>query len=581
MSKSVISPPVDMKGSGDKSLKHFLQKDLTPYLVFAIPLAFMAIFLIYPMVITLLRAFMPSGNKLNLGAFSLQGFTKFFESAMYRKALLNSFIVSIAVTGFCILIGLPMGYFVARVKIPGKNLMLSLGILPIIMPSFVGAFTWVILLGRQGVVRHFLNLVLSPLGIEIPAIYGMFGMILCMTLTYYPFIFQLSYGAFASANALLEEAGMLMGANRWYIFRTITFPLILPSLGAGALLVFVRAIGNFGIPAVIGGDKYVLPTLIYFRVNGFWDLNGAASIAVVNVLITALVLYLQKRVINKHEYETISATHSEIKQHEGRLIKVIATVYCIIILVVSLLPQITIIVMSFFERWTGLWPEGFTFKHYVRIPSYSKKELFNTFYLSILATVLAAILGSLIAYVTERKKPKGAALLDLSIMAPFILPGTVVSVALLSAFSGNSLIKLTGTYTIIVISYMVRRTPYVYRSVAASLSQLNPSLEEASTIAGANWFYTFRRVSVPLIMPAIISGSILTLTTLLQELSTTILLYSSKTRTVPIQIYGAVADGKLGEASALSVILLVVVFGIVYLMNRKQGKSIASSFKMG
>lgn len=558
-----------------------MRKDITPYLVFAIPLAFMMIFLLYPMVLTMLRAFMPSGNKLQVGAFSVEGFTKFFTSSMYKKALNNSFIISLSVTGLCILIGVPMGYFVARVKMPGKNLMLSLGILPIIMPSFVGAFTWVILLGRQGVVRHFLNVLLSPLGITIPTIYGMFGMILCMTLTYYPFVFQLAYGAFASANSLLEEAGMLMGASRWYIFRTITFPLILPSLGAGALLVFVRAIGNFGIPAIIGGDKYVLPTLIYFRVNGFWDLNGAASIAVVNVAITGLVLYLQKRIVNRHEYETISATHSEIKQHESKAIRIIAFVYCAIILVASLLPQLTIIVMSLFEKWVGLFPEGFTFRHYARIPSYSHKELFNTFYLSIMATVLAALLGSLIAYITERKRPKGAALLDMSIMMPFILPGTVVSVALLSAFSGNSIIKLTGTYTIIVISYMVRRTPYVYRSVAASLSQLNPSLEEASTIAGANWFYTFRRVSVPLIMPAIISGSILTLTTLLQELSTTILLYSSKTRTVPIQIYGAVADGKLGEASALSVVLLIVVFVIVYAMNRKQGKSISSAFKMG
>jgi iron(III) transport system permease protein len=561
-------------------LKKFLEKDLTPYLIFAIPLTFMAIFLVYPMAITLIRAFMPAGNKLS-SVFSLQGFTKFFESLMYQKALLNSFIISLSVTLLCILIGVPMGYFVARVKMPGKNLMLSLGILPIIMPSFVGAFTWIILLGRQGVLRHFLNSLLSPLGIEVPPIYGMFGMILCMTLTYYPFVFQLAYGAFASANSMLEEAGMLMGASKWYIFKTITFPLILPSLGAGALLVFVRSIGNFGIPAIIGGDKYVLPTLIYFRVNGFWDLNGAASIAVINVAITAVVLYLQKRVINRHEYETISSSHSEIKLHEGKPIRIIAFVYCIIILVFSLLPQVTIIVMSFFEKWVGLFPQGFTLANYIRIPKYSSNEMMNTFVLSILATLLAAILGSLIAYITERKKPKGAALLDIAIMAPFILPGTVVSVALLSAFGGNSVIRLTGTYAIIVISYMIRRTPYVYRSVAASLSQLNPSLEEASTIAGANWFYTFRRVSVPLIMPAIISGSILTLTTLLQELSTTILLYSSRTRTVPIQIYGAVADGQLGEASALSVVLLVVVFIIVYLMNKKQGKSIASSFKMG
>ncbi|NBK20627.1 MAG: iron ABC transporter permease [Spirochaetia bacterium] len=567
--------------STHNSFKRTLQKDITPYLVFAVPLIFMAIFLVYPMVTTLMRAFMPAGNKFLLGSFSLKGFTKFFESSMYKKALGNSFLISISVTLLCILIGVPMGYFVARVKMPGKNLILSLGILPIIMPSFVGAFTWVILLGRQGVLRNFLNRVLLPLGLEFPPIYGIFGIILAMTLTYYPFVFQLAYGAFASTNSLLEEAGMLMGADKWYIFRTITFPLILPSLGAGALLVFVRAIGNFGIPAIIGGDRYVLPTLIYFRVNGFWDLNGAASIALVNVLITALVLWLQKRVINKHEYETISATHTEVKMHDGKAIRIIASVFSIGILVISLLPQMTIIIMSFFEKWIGLFPEGFTLKHYLRIPSYSGKEFFNTFYLSVIATIFAAVLGSIIAYITERKKPKGAALLDVAIMAPFILPGTVVSVALLSAFSGNSFLKLTGTYTIIVISYMIRRTPYVYRSVAASLSQLNPSLEEASTIAGANWFYTFRRVSVPLIMPAIISGSILTLTTLLQELSTTILLYGSKTQTVPIQIYGAVADGKLGEASALSVILLIVVFVIVYAMNRKKGQSLFSSFKMG
>lgn len=568
-------------GNEKSKVAKFFQKDFSQLLVFAVPMIFLAIFLLYPMASTLVRAFMAPAEDLAFHGFSLEGFKQFFTSNLYKKSLANSFIVSISVTVLTILIGVPMGYIVARVKIPCKNLILSLGILPIIMPSFVGAFTWVILLGKNGIVRYFLNLILSPFNVEVPSIYGMFGMILCMTLTYYPFVFQLSYGAFASANALLEESAMLMGAGKGRIMRTITFPLILPSLGAAALLVFVRAIGNFGIPAIIGGNNYVLPTLIYFEVNGFWNINGASSIAVVNVLITALVLWFQKYIVSKHEYETISATHSEVKQHESRGARIAGTIYCLIILVVSLLPQITIIIMSFFHKWVGLFPEGFTLSNYTRIPKYSSHELFNSFYLSILATILCAILGSIVAYITERKKPKGAALLDLSVMAPFILPGTVVSIALLSAFSGSSAIRLTGTYTIIVISYMIRRTPYVYRSVSASLTQLNPSLEEASTIAGATWFYTFRKVSVPLIMPAIISGSILTLTTLLQELSTTILLYSGNTRTVPIQIYGAVQDGKLGQASALSVVLLVVVFAIVYIMNRKQGKGISSAFKMG
>lgn len=562
-------------------IKRFFQKDFTPYLVFAVPLAFLVVFLFWPMASTLLRAFLGPGSRFDFSNLGIANFTRFVTSPLYRNSLSNSFVLGILVVVFSILVGVPMGYFVARVKMPGKNLLLSLGILPVIMPSFVGAFSWIILLGRQGVARYFINMVLGPLGISIPSIYGMFGMVFTMTMTFYPFVFLLSYSAFSSANPLLEEAAMLMGAGKWRIFRTITFPLILPSLGAASLLVFIRAIGSFGIPAIIGGEEYVLPTLIYFRVNGFWDLNGAAAIAVVNVVITGAVLLLQKYVISRRQYETISASRSTQKLSTNRFVQVIAVLYCLIVLVVSLAPQLTIIVMSFFERWQGLLPQGFTFANYMRIPQVSGSELGNSLYLSSVATVLTAVLGSIVAYITERRRPKGAAILDLAIMAPFVLPGTVVSVALLSAFSGNTFLSLGGTFTIIIISYMIRRTPYVYRSVVASLTQLDPTLEESSTIAGANWFYTFRRVSLPLILPGIVSGSILTFATLLQELSTTILLYGARTRTVPIQIYSAVADGKMGEASALSVVLLAVVFVIVYLMNTFQGTKMANSFKMG
>ena len=568
-------------GAETSRIKKFFQKDFSQVIIFAIPMLFLAVFLLYPMAITLIRAFWaPASYKFEFTGWSLDGFRLFFNTKIYIKALANSIVVSLSVTLLTILIGVPMGYCVARVNIPGRKLLLSLGILPIIMPSFVGAYTWVILLGNKGIVRTALNWLLGPLGITIPSIYGMFGMILCMTLTYYPFVFQMAYGAFSGANALLEESAMLMGAGKARIMRTITLPLIIPSLGAAALLVFVRAIGNYGIPAVIGGNNYVLPTLIKFAYEGSANINLASSIAVINVIITGLVLYLQKYVVSRREYETISATHTDVKLHEGIGAKVIAIIICLIVLIFSLLPQLTIIIMSFFKRWTGLLPTGFTWSNYANIFKKSSHELFNSFFLSIVATLLCAVFGSILAYITERKKPKGAALLDLSIMAPFILPGTVVSIALLAAFGGNGIMKLTGTYAILIISYMIRRTPYVYRSVAANLTQLNPSLEEASTISGATWIYTFRRVSVPLIMPAIISGSVMTLTTLLQELSTTILLYGPKTRTVPIQIFNAVNDNNLGQASALSTVLLIVVFAIIYTMNTRKGTDLASSMKM-
>ena len=568
-------------GAETSKIKKFFQKDFSQLIIFAIPMLFLGVFLLYPMGITFLRAFWkPASFEFKFTGWSLDGFRQFFGTRLYLKSLRNSIVVSVSVTLLTILIGVPMGYCVARVKIPGRKLLLSLGILPIIMPSFVGAYTWVILLGNKGIVRVALNWLLKPLGITIPSIYGMFGMILCMTLTYYPFVFQMAYGAFSGANALLEESAMLMGAGKARIMRTITLPLIIPSLGASALLVFVRAIGNFGIPAVIGGNNYVLPTLISFAYQGDGDINFASSIAVLNVIITGLVLYLQKYVVSRREYETVSATHTDVKLHDSFGAKLIAILICLIVLIFSLLPQLTIIVMSFFKRWTGLLPAGFTFENYLTIPRKAGKELFNSFFLSIAATLMCAIFGSILAYITERKKPKGATLLDISIMAPFILPGTVVSIALLSAFGGNGLFKMTGTYAILLISYMIRRTPYVYRSVAANLTQLNPSLEEASTISGATWFYTFRRVSVPLILPSIISGSVMTLTTLLQELSTTILLYGPKTRTVPILIYNAVLANNLGQASALSTVLLIIVFIIIYTMNTRKGTDLSSSMKM-
>lgn len=567
-----------------KNIKRFTieqtKKDYTPYLILSIPLLFLVIFLVWPLGMSIGKAFVLKGKELIWDNFTLANFQRFFTSSMYQKSLRNSFVISFAVVLFTLIIGAPMGYFVARVEMPFKKLILALGILPIITPAFVGAFSWVILLGRQGVVRYAVNKVLGLVGLSLPPIYGLFGIIFTMSLTYLPFVFLLSYGAFKSTNPLLEESAVIMGAGHSRILRTITIPLILPSLGAAAILVFIRAIGNFGIPAVLGGQQYVLPTLIHFRVQGFWDLNGASAIAIISVAIVIVALVIQKKVVSAREYETISTATSEYKLHKHLLTKVIAILYCSLVLIISLAPQITIITMSFFKQWIGFLPSGFTLENYKIIPQIASKTIKNSFFLATSASLLTALIGTLAAYITERRRPKGAMLIDFTIMTPFVLPGIVVSVALLSAFSSGP-INISGTFLILIISFMVRRTPYVFRSVAASLTQLDEALEESSTISGASWFYTFRRVTFPLILPGIIAGAILTFATLLQELSTTILLYSARTQTLPIQIYNTVAEGNFGIASALSVLLIVTVFIMVYLMNIFLGDSGSSSFKLG
>jgi len=315
-------------------------------------------------------------------------------------------------------------------------------------------------------------------------------------------------------------------------------------------------------------------------VHGFWDLNGASAIAIISVFIVIIALLIQKKIVSAREYETISTATSEYKLHKHPLIKAVAIIYCLLILLISLAPQITIFIMSFFEKWTGFLPVGFTLNNYKIIPQIASKTIKNSFFLAVTASLLTALIGTLAAYITERRRPRGGILIDFAIMTPFILPGIVVSVALLSAFSSDP-INITGTFLIIIIAFIVRRTPYVFRSVVATLTQLDEALEESSTISGASWFYTFRRVTLPLILPGIISGTILTFATLLQELATTILLYSARTVTLPIQIYNTVAEGNFGIASSLSVLLMLTVFIMVYLMNLFFGDASSSSLKLG
>jgi iron(III) transport system permease protein len=553
-----------------------LKKDYSSYFVLGAAVVFVAIFLVYPLMRTVLLAFVPKGEAVTFGNFGFQNFDKFWESSLYLRSLVNSLYISISVVLFTSLIGIPMGYLVARVDLPFKRLLLSLGILPIIMPAFVGAFSWIIVLGRQGAIR----VLLSHLGIELPPIYGPFGIIFSMTMMYYPFTFLLTEGAFETANPTLEESAATMGARLPRILRTIDLPLILPSIGAGTILVFIRAIDNFGIPAVIGGNTYVLPTLIYFRVNGFWDLNSAAAISLIIVVITVFALWVQKYIISRREYETISASRSKISLHSHPLVKILAGIFCWGIIIISLLPQITLLVMSFFSTWNGLWPKGFTLGNYAQISQFLSGPIKNSLYLATTASLGAAIIGTLVAYIIQRRSVRGSALLDYAVMLPFILPGIVVAVALLTAFSSGPLL-IRGTFFIIFISYVIRRTPYVFRAVSAGLTQLDPSLEEASILSGATWFYTFKKVTFPLIFMTIASGTILTFATLLKELSTTILLYSAKTRTLPIAIYDSVNDGNFGLASALSTVLFVVVLGVTYGINRYTGKSMAASFRAG
>ena len=382
------------------------------------------VFLVYPISRIVLNSFLPTDAPLALTNLTLEHFVRFAVSPLYRKALVHSLIVSLAASVLALLIGLPMAFFVARVKMPGKTLLLSLGTLPLVVPPFLGAYSWILLLGRNGILTNFIK---QTLGFHLPSIYGASGIILAFTLGYFPYVFLLVYGALSAADPSLEESAEIMGGSRWRITRTLTLPLVTPAIAAGMVIIFMQSLGSFGVPAVLGGEYYVLTTLIYFQIVGHFDLNAGGAIALVSVAFTAVSLYLLHHLTERRSYITVTGATRAARQLEGRGIRILAMAYCGLVLGVALIPQALILMTSFAERWgTGALPTVFSLGNYRRVFTSAWGPMQNSLFLATLATVTAAVLGTLMAYVAVRKAVRGRWILDLTITLPFIFPGIAV-----------------------------------------------------------------------------------------------------------------------------------------------------------
>ena len=562
----------------ESALRQRLQKvEFTPYLVLSLVLLILLVFIAYPLSKVILNSFFAMGDTPSLENLTLTNFSQFFTSALYKSALLNTLTVGFLCALFSCILGIPMAYFVARTEVPFKALFLTLGTLPLILPPFVGAYSWVLLFGRQGVVNYLLGKIF---GFVLPDIYGAPGVVIAMTMSYYPFVFLLTYGALLSADPYIEESAAIMGASRWNVIRTVTLPLVMPSIAAGTLIVFMRAVGNFGVPALLGGNFYVLPTLIHFQVVGFYNLHTAGAIALVNVAMVGIAILLSQYVMAKRSFVTISGTTQEARVSPNKILKWGGVTFCACVIFFSLLPHLTVIVTSFTEGWAGTrYPTKFSLDNYRKIIHIAKTPITNSLFLAITATVVASLVGTLLSYISVRKRFLGKWILDLTVMLPFILPGIVVGVAILTGFS-SGLVILSGTWMIMVIGFFIRRMPYVFRSTMASLSQIDVAVEEASTIAGAPWITTFGKITLPLMAPGILAGAVICFSTLMGELSTTIILYSARWKTITVAIIEYLFSATIGPAYALGTILILLVLSAIALANRLLGRRMSQMFKM-
>lgn len=534
--------------------------------------------LVYPIGKSLLSSLVPQGSALSFENISLVNFRRFWTSSLYMSAFRHSLVVSLATTAIATLIALPAAYAMARIKIPFKNLLLSLSVIPLIAPPFIGAYSWVLLLGRNGIVTYYLN---EWFGITLPSIFGPFGIILALSLSYFPFVFLIVQGALAASDPYIEESAQIMGASRWRVLRTVTFPLVAPSIASGAIIVFIRALGNVGVPSVLGSDYYVLPTLILFQVEGFFNLNGAAAISVVNVLMVLAFLLLIRRFSGKKRFVTLTGTTQAAVQSSSLGARIFGNVYVWGLMALALIPQAMVVFSSFATRWAGTrLPTEYGLGNFELILGRVMQPILNSVGLAGAATLMALAFGTITAYVSLRKRFTGKWLLDLTIMLPFVLPGIVTGVAYLTTFNSGPVV-LTGTTLILVFAYFVRRLAYAFRSVSASIGQVDPQLEEASTICGATWARTMRRVTLPLIAPGMLAGAILVFATLIGELSVTIMLFSGQTKTVSIAIFEYLNSHRIAPASAMGSIVIVFTLLLVFISSKLLGKSMADMFRSG
>ena len=559
--------------SDDKLVRKF---DWLPYLTGILTVLILFAFLLYPISKSVIYSFIKSGETIDFANFTLYNFERFFISIAYQKAFMHSMVVSLAATFFSTLLALPAAFAISRISMPFRNVLLSLSVIPLISPPFIGAYSWITLFGKSGIITHYLQ---TWFGIEMPIIYGPTGIILALSLSYYPYVLLIVQGSLAAADPFIEESAFVMGASRWRIIRTITFPLVIPSIAAGAIIVFIKALGNFGVPAILGGEYYVLPTMIYFQVHGFFNLNGASAIAMVNVLLTLLAILLMSHVNKGRGHVTVTGSTRRAVQINGLGARIFANTYCWGLLLIALTPHIMVFYSSFAVRWIGtLYPTEFGFDNYFRILSEVQAPFTNSIILASSATVICVVFGTLTAYTSVRRRFFGKWALDLTIMLPFVLPGIVTGVAFLTTFNSGWII-LSGTSTILILAYCVRRIAYIFRTVSAALGQVDNKLEEASAICGATWGRTMRKITLPLVSPGIIAGGILVFATLISEMSVTIMLYSARWKTMSIAIYEYVIADELLDASAMGSIAIVATLLLVFLSSKIIGKSMAEMFR--
>ena len=512
------------------------------------------------------------------GGLGIENFREALSGRIYVQAVLNSLILGFWTAVFSVVIGLPLAWAVSRTNVPGKMLIRVTATLSYLSPPFLTAIAFVNLFSpNAGLIN---TLVRDVWGLPWLTfnIFSMSGLVLVTVLHTFPFVFLLASGALQSVDASYEEAAQILGSGKIRTAFAITVPLVMPAILSGTLLAFVNSIALFVSQAIIGlpARIFTLPTRIYALFDYPPEYGLASALSLIFILVTVAALFLQRRFLAKRSYVTLSGKGSRPQLIDiGKTRWLLFAFALLVFLVAIILPYAALIAVSLSKSWGLDFWKGLTLQNYRFILfeyDVTQRAILNSLFLATLAATLAVAIGAMIGWIDLRTTLPGRKLLDYAALIPLGLPGIVMAVALIQFWLAMP-VALYGTLTILLLAYVGRYVPLGARAANASMRQVDPSLEESARILGASWGFTMREVTLPLIRPGLFAGWLLVFVPSIQELSASILLFSSSSITLAVAVYNLYETGYTEPVAALAIINVIIIAVAIWIAKKLGGET--------
>jgi iron(III) transport system permease protein len=567
MSVQAVGGPVRVRAQRSKlRLEHFVMGGAVLCLIILVVLPLLSLLL---------------GSVKGESGLSLEHFQEVLSGRLYLTALKNSLILGAWTGLFSLLIGVSLAWAVSRTNVPAKPLIQITASLSYLSPPFLTAIAYVYLYSpNAGLLNVLLRDVLGVPWLTFN-VFSMTGLVLVTVLHTFPFVYLLASSALQSVDASYEEAAQILGAGKFRTALSVTAPLVAPAILSGTLLSFVNAIALFGSQAIIGlpGRIFTLPTRIYALFDYPPEYGLASAMSLLFIIITVIALYLQRAFLARRSFVTLGGKGARPQLMDLGPARWLVFGFVVVTFIVSiLLPYGTLIAVSISKSWGLDFWKGLTLDHYKWILfgyEPTQRAILNSLGLAIVAASIAVLLGAIIGWIDLRTRVPGRKLLDYAALIPLGLPGIVVAVALIQFWLKMPL-ALYGTLAILLLAYVGRYIPLGVRAANASLRQIDPSLEESAQILGASWMQTMREITLPLIRPGLFAGWLLVFVPVIQELSASILLFSSKSITLAVAIYNLYETGYIEPVAALAMINMMIIGAAIFVANRLGGGRIAS-----